>query len=97
MIKLESIMDKDEFKQFTDDGYFTIQRSDKFWSGIWSDMTIEQTLMKAMKTSGGLTRGRELTDSVIAKWTFGMTLAHTVVDKIEEFCSLPLDNDEQRV
>lgn len=38
-----------------------------------------------------------MTDSVLAKWTLGLTLAHTVVDTIEEFCNLRLDNDYQHV
>lgn len=49
-------------------------------------MKVELTPMRATKTSGVITRGRELTDSVLAKWTLGLTLAHTVVVKIEEFC-----------
>lgn len=31
-----------EFQKFAQEGYFTIRRSDKFWAGIWTDMTIEQ-------------------------------------------------------
>jgi hypothetical protein len=37
------------------DGLFTVHRQDKlFWSGTWTDMTIEQSLMRAGKTQGGL-------------------------------------------
>lgn len=38
----EKIPIEDYFK-FARRGYFTIRRSEKFWSGIMSDMTIEQT------------------------------------------------------
>ncbi len=42
-------------KQPMEDGKFTVRRNEKlFWSGIWSDMTIEQCLMRAGKTQGGL-------------------------------------------
>ena len=38
-----------------DDGLFTIRRNKNlFWSGTWSDMTIEQCLMRAGKTQGGI-------------------------------------------
>ena len=34
---------------------FRVIRSDRYWAGISSDMLIEQTLMRSLKTSGGLT------------------------------------------
>ena len=68
MLKLREIVDPLEYDKFCKQGFFTIRRSNRFWCGVWSDMTIEQVLMRAMKCMGGLTHGRGLTDSVIAKW-----------------------------
>ena len=34
-----------------------VVRSSKFWAGLSSDLVIEQTLMRSLKTSGGLTHG----------------------------------------
>ena len=48
---------------FVEYGYFTIRRTDKLWSGVWSDMTIEQVLMRVMKASGGLTGGWGISES----------------------------------
>ena len=42
MSNLQNIMPAEDFRRFTERGYFTIRRSDKFWSGIFSDQTIEQ-------------------------------------------------------
>lgn len=67
MADLGNKMPEDEFQRFTANGYFTIRRSNKFWSGIMSDMTIEQTLMRSMKTSGVLTQGRGITPSTLSK------------------------------
>ena len=61
MREIKNKMNTFEYEKFANDGFFTIRRSDKFWSGIWSDMTIEQVLMKSMKSQGGLTHGREIT------------------------------------
>lgn len=36
----------------------TIRYSTAKWSGIWTDLSIEQTLMKSIKSRGGLTGGR---------------------------------------
>ena len=42
------------------------------WGGIWTDMTIEQVLIRAIKTSGGLARGRVITESVVSRCVLGM-------------------------
>jgi len=60
-------MNAEEYSKFVTKGYFTIRRTDKTWSGLWTDMTIEQTLMRTMKTVGGLTHGRGMTYSVKTK------------------------------
>lgn len=39
-------------------------------------MTIEQTLIRSMKTIGGLTHGRGITDSTLNKWIQGLPAAH---------------------
>ncbi|CAG9817879.1 unnamed protein product [Phaedon cochleariae] len=97
MLTLEEQMDPTEFKKFTTEGFFTIRRSDKFWCGVWSDMTIEQTLMKTMKVKGGLTHGRGFSDSVLTKWTSGMATLHDVCQRIEEFCDISTGTSEQHV
>ena len=40
------------------DGLFVLRRSENYWAGIYSDLYIEQVLMKNVKAVGGLTRGR---------------------------------------
>jgi len=65
-------MSPEEFEAFTSRGYFTVRRTDKMWGGIWTDLTVEQVLMRAMKTSGGLTRDRGITESVVSRWVLGM-------------------------
>jgi len=46
-------MSADEQLRFINESNFTIRRTNQFWSGNCSDMTIEQTLMRSMKTIGG--------------------------------------------
>ena len=45
------------YEQFMN-GSHVAHRSSKSWSGISTDLTIEQAMMRAVKSSGGLTRGR---------------------------------------
>lgn len=57
MRKLKVSMTEYEFDLSTSQG-FTITRGHKFWAGVWADMSIEQELMKLIKTQAGLTRKR---------------------------------------
>ena len=43
---------------------FTERWTEKNWAGLWTDLTIEQFLMRAIKSSGGLTRGRGISEKV---------------------------------
>lgn len=61
-------MDLLEYNKFCELGCFTVRRFNKFWSSVWSDTTIEQVLMRSMKSSGGLTHGRGITQSGLSKW-----------------------------
>ena len=45
---------------FAEQGFHTVRRSNRFWAGIWTDLTIEQVMMTSLKSRGGLTRGRRL-------------------------------------
>ena len=40
--------------------------------GLWTDLVIEQVMMRAIKTRGGLTEGRGLSDNVILTWIHTM-------------------------
>ena len=56
-------------KNFTENGYHNIRRSNKFWAGLWSDLIIEQVMIRSLKSRGGITRGRGVTESVRVLWT----------------------------
>ena len=43
---------------FISNGYHTVRRTDRVWAGLWSDLIIEQCLMRTLKSCGALTRGR---------------------------------------
>ncbi|GFX88568.1 uncharacterized protein TNCV_2659791 [Trichonephila clavipes] len=55
MMDLENTMDGQTFKKFKN-GFFTVKRTEKFNFSTWTDMVIEQILMKSMKTDGGVSR-----------------------------------------
>ena len=47
----------DVFLAFKNDLH-VVRRSERFWAELSSDLIIEQVLMRSVKTTGGLTRGR---------------------------------------
>lgn len=57
------------FEKFVN-GFHAVRRTDHHWSGLWSDLVIEQTMMRSIKTRSGLTRGME--DSVRNLWVLSM-------------------------
>ena len=56
------------YRNFAVNGYHTVRCSDRYWSGLWTDHIIEQVMMRSLKTSGGITRGRGITESVRQLW-----------------------------
>ncbi|GBP43082.1 hypothetical protein EVAR_96344_1 [Eumeta japonica] len=93
MIKLEETMDPQTFENFKN-GFFTVKRTEKFKSGTWTDMVIEQSLMKSMKTEGGVSRCRSTQDSVLCKWVYAMYATNTICEEMEKFCNISLDSTE---
>lgn len=96
MISLKNIMPAEEFQKFTNEGFFTIRRSDKFWSGIFSDQTIEQELMRKIKVFGGLVY-RDLSDSSKALFVSGSIALTNVSHEMENFRGKMFVTSEQHV
>ena len=53
-------------------GYHVVRRSNRLWAGLSTDLVKEQVLMRSLKTSGGLTRGREMTERQRVIWLLSM-------------------------
>jgi len=47
----------DVYRKFLD-GFHVVRRCNQCWAGLSSDLVIEQTLMRSLKSTGGLTRGK---------------------------------------
>lgn len=92
MANLELTMDPIEFERYSKDGYFTIRRSDKAYSGIWSDVTIKQTLNRFFGTD--LTHGRGVTPSVVARYLLSMPSVFNVMHNLENYMNIESNNSE---
>jgi hypothetical protein len=76
-------------------GLHVIRRTDHFWAGLGSDLTIEQTLMRSLKTSGGLTRGSGMTEEVRTIWTLSSCVSSAYNLAMQEFTELSFTSSEQ--
>ena len=64
MLDLEE-SDPEVFKRYVT-GVFVVRRTDRYWAGLSTDLTIEQVLTRSLKTNCGLTRGRGMDEE---QWT----------------------------
>ncbi|KAJ8874575.1 hypothetical protein PR048_025441 [Dryococelus australis] len=55
MMDLANNKSAEDSKKFPE-VYFTIKHHEMFWSDVWTDMALEQSLMRNAETIGGLTR-----------------------------------------
>ena len=78
-------------------GLHAVRRSNRHWSGLWSDLVIEQTLMKSNKSRGGLTRWRGMTDSVRHLWVLSLSHSSIVHQSMMTLSGLDLKSSEQHI
>ena len=94
---LEKKLTPSQYHRFVVDGCFTVRRSDKHWCGIWSNMTIEQVLTRAMKCTGDLTHGRDSSDATLNRLVNAMAVSSAVSMAIEMFTGVVSTSSEQYV
>ena len=70
------------YKNFQN-GLHCARRSDRFWAGFSTDLMIEQVLMRSVKTSGGLTRGKGLSETQRLVWLMSMPACAEVNDAMQ--------------
>ena len=82
------------FRKFSN-GFHVVRRSNKFWAGLSSDLVIEQTLMRSLKSTGGLTRGSGMTEEQRSLWTMSMPITSEYNSAMQEFTNLSYTTSEQ--
>jgi hypothetical protein len=78
------------YECFAVHGYHTVRRNDRYWAGLWTDLIIEQVMMRSLKSRGGLTRGRGVTESVRVMWINSMHRCAGVHDAMTTVTGLKL-------
>lgn len=76
-------------------GHHVMRRSDRHWAGLFTDLIIEQVLMRSVKSSGELTRGRGLSENQRSQWLLSMPACAEVTNVINEFTGVAYTTSEQ--
>ena len=81
--------------QIVEHGYSTIRRSDRLWVGLWSDLVIEQVMMRSIKSLGGFTRGRGFSKRL--QWVYTAQECATIHETMTSITVLHLTSSEQHI
>ena len=95
MINLET-HNKHVFEMFQN-GYHVIRRSNTFWGGLGADLVIEQTLMRTLKTAGGLTRVGGMREAQRGRWTLALPLVTEYSQGMDDVTGITYSTSEQLI
>ena len=87
------IKDPDTFQTLMK--HHVIRISDRFWAGLSTDLVIEQVLMRNIKTSGGLTRGKGFTEMQRSVWCQAMPYCAAINRAMQKVTDLFYTTSEQ--
>ena len=76
-------------------GHHVSRRSDRFWAGLSTDLVIEQVLMRSVKTTGGLTRGRSMGEMQRASWLLSMPACAEMNVAMQDLTEINYKTSEQ--
>lgn len=76
-------------------GLHVVRRTNQYWTGLGSDLVIEQTLMRSLKTAGGLTHGSGMTEEQRTLWTLSRPVTSAYNEAMQEFMNRTYSTSEQ--
>ena len=71
-----------------EEGYHVVRRSNRYWAGLSIDHIIEQVLMRSVKTHGGLTRGKGMTETQCLLWVLSMPACANINESMQKYTSI---------
>ena len=83
------------YKQYCKSGYHCIRRTDRYWAGLWPDLVIEQCMMRAIKSSGGLTRGRGMSETTRNLWVGTLHESKAIHESMSKLTKHRFESSEQ--
>ena len=83
------------FDHFKDNGFHVIRTSDRYWGDISTDLTIEQKLMRSVKTTRGLTRGKGMGEVQRTIWLFSTPICVEIKEALRNITGVSYETSEQ--
>ena len=77
------------------EGYHVVRRSDRFWAGLLTDLAIEHVLMRSLKTTGGLTQERGMTELQRTVWLLSTPACAEVNRAMQKVTNVTYEASEQ--
>ena len=87
----------DLHQQFSEFSAHAIRRSDKSWAGLWSDLVIEQVMMRSIKSSGGLTRGRGFSETTRNQWVLTAHQSAAINESMSQLTKAQHSSSDQHI
>jgi len=87
--------DNPEVHQKFQSGFHVIRRSSQYSAGLGSDLVIEQTLMRSLKSQGGLTRGSGMSEHQRTVWAMSSTVSSAYNLAMQELTARSYTTGEQ--
>ena len=84
------------FQEFMN-GNLLVRQSDKYWSGLPTDLIIEQVLMWSLKSKGGLTHGRGMDETQRTRWLLTLPDYAQIATKMEKLSSSKQHNKSDQL
>lgn len=78
-------------------GHHTVKRSQNIFAAVWTDLCIEQSLMCSIKSPGGLTQGRGLSENFRTLWVLSMSSSAKVHGAIVEVTGTQMYSTRQHI
>ena len=88
-------MSDEEYYQFFIEGRAVIRRLMQNGGGNEADKCIEECLMRIIKSKGGLTCGRGITDSTMERFTASLPATVPICESLEIFRNVTSGTTEQ--
>ncbi|XP_065901877.1 uncharacterized protein [Dysidea avara] len=82
---------------FINQGFHAVRRSSRYWAGLWTDLVIEQVMMRSIKSRGVLTRGKGITESVCLQWILSMHKCAGVHEAMTTMTNMKTNASEQHI
>ena len=77
------------------EGYHVVRRGDRLWAGLSTDLIIEQVLMRSIKTHGGLTRGKGMTENQRLVWVLSMHDCASTNETMQQYSGVSYETSDQ--